>query len=124
MYSQVHDLESTPKCRTHNEANTMAMAQQTCSAFLPLFTLGPRSRPTVRVNSSIIMPNNPRVSAASHRPLDDSSRMKACCACTSMNYHQHRVSHLEGTELTEKVMPASSMVLRISVRPARSTCVS
>ncbi len=45
----------------------------------------PRSRATSLVNISIIKPNRLRVSAASHRPLDDSSRMNACCAWTSMN---------------------------------------
>jgi hypothetical protein len=55
-------------------------AQQTCSILAPVDARGPRSLATSRVNISIIIPKRLRESAASHRPLDDSSRMKACCA--------------------------------------------
>jgi hypothetical protein len=61
-------------------------AQQTCSILAPVDARGPRSLATSRVNISIIIPKRLRESAASHRPLDDSSRMKACCAWTSMNW--------------------------------------
>ena len=59
--------------------------QQTCSTSPTVPSLGPKSLPTVRSKTSIITPNNPRVSAASQRSFDDWSLMKACWACTSRN---------------------------------------
>lgn len=55
------------------------------------------------------MPNSERLKAASHRPLEDSSRIKACWACTSRKV---------------KVTLAASRVSRIRERPSRSTWVS
>lgn len=55
------------------------------------------------------MPNSERLKAASHRPLEDSSRINACWACTSRKV---------------KGMLAASRVSRIRERPSRSTCVS
>lgn len=66
-------------------ARSIVPAQQTCSILPEPPLLGPRSRATNRLNCSIIIPNRLRERAASHRPLDDSSLMKACCACTSIN---------------------------------------
>lgn len=59
--------------------------QQTCAISCVCPPLGPRSRPTVLSNTSSINEKSERVKAASHRPFDDSSRMNACCACTSRN---------------------------------------
>lgn len=85
--------------------SSVIFVQQTCSISPPSSTRGPMSRPTVLSKTSImnltIKPiniqspfathlkttheNKERVSAASHRPFDDSSRMNACCAFTSRN---------------------------------------
>lgn len=85
---------------------------------------GPRSRPTQRVKLSIIIANSERESAASHRPFELSSRMNACCACTSMNWGQLGQQMSDASRRTESVTSASSNVWRISVRPARLTWVS
>ncbi len=66
--------------------------QHTCSILPDVAFLGPRSRATSRSNCSIIMANSERESAASQRPLDEVSRMKACCAWTSMNWAEKAVS--------------------------------
>jgi hypothetical protein len=64
-------------------ASHYTRTQHTCSTFPPLTTLLPKSLATHRSNSSIIIPNNPLVSAASHLPLDEVSLMNACCAWIS-----------------------------------------
>lgn len=71
------------------------------------------------------MPNKLRLSAASQRPFDDSSRMKACCACTSINCFISFGTRCPSVlELTVNEQPAPSITSRMSVRPALSTCVS
>jgi hypothetical protein len=67
-------------------------------------------------------PNRFRVRAASHRPLELSSRMKACCACTSRNcgpdvspWVKVRQSHSQKMpHLRRKVYSGSSHVPRVA----------
>lgn len=54
--------------------------QQTCSTVAVLLDFGPRSRPTVLSKTSIMKEKSDLVKAASQRPFEDPSRMKACCA--------------------------------------------
>lgn len=70
-------LGFSPRVRTEDESRAH---QHTSSISTSPPALGPRSARKVRPNNSFSISKQMPLSAASYRPLLNSSRMKACCA--------------------------------------------